>query len=88
MLARVFAANYWQPLANCCPNHERVRGAETILVRLGQSKVLKVQTKLANIGRLFDGHLAGVSSVVAARVAWIHEGGLVLACLAAAGELR
>ena len=87
MLARVFSAQYGQSLADGCSHHKRVGCAKAILVWLGQSKVLKVQAQLAHVGRLLDGHLAGVRSVVAARIARVHEGSLVLVGLAAASEL-
>ena len=87
MLARVFAADYGQPLADSRSNHKRVCCAEAILIRLRQRKIFEVESKLANIWRLLDGHLARVCAVVAARVARIHKGGLVLVRLAAASEL-
>lgn len=87
VLARVFSTNDGQPLADRRSDHEGVGRTQAVLVRLGQREVLKVQSELAHVGRLLDGHLAGVSSVVAPRVAGIHKGGLVLVGFAAAGEL-
>lgn len=88
VLSGVLSTEDGQALANCGSNHERVSGAETVLVRLGQGEIFKVQTELANIVRLLDGHLASVSSILALRVLRVHEGGLVLVRCTSARELQ
>ena len=87
VLARVFTAKNWQALANCCPHHERVCCAQSVLVRLSQGEVLKVETQLANIVCLFDCHLARVGSVFTLRVLRVDKSGLVLVRGSAASEL-
>lgn len=87
VLTRVLTTEDWQTLTDSRSDHEGVGGAETILVWLSQCEVFEVETELANVVRLFDGHLAGVGSVLTLRVLWVHEGGLILVRCATAGEL-
>ena len=88
MLTGIVSAKYWQTFADCCTNHERVRRTQAVLVRLGQSEVFKVQSQLAHIWRLLNGHLAGFGSILAPRIVWIHESRLILVRCAAASELK
>lgn len=87
MLTRVFSADDWKTFADCRSDHERVSRAKSILVGLSQLEVLKVESELTHIRSLLDGHLTGVSSVVASWKSRIHESRLVLVCFAAASEL-
>lgn len=88
VLVLVISAKDWQSLANCRPDHKRVSGAKTILIRLSQLEFLKVQAQLAHIWCLFDGYLARFSSVLAFRVVWVNECSLILTRGSAASELE
>ena len=88
VLSRVLSAEDGQSLTDSCSDHKRVSCAQTVLVWLGQSKVLKVQSELTDIVGLLDGHLTGVSSVLSAWILRIHESGFVLVGCSATGELK
>ena len=59
-----------------------------MLIRLRQSELLKIQSQLADIWLLFNGHLTGVGSILASRVGLVDEGGLILVGGRTASELK
>jgi len=88
VLPAILSAKDRQSLANSGSHHERVGRAQTVLVGLGKGELLEVQAQLAHIGLLLDGHLASVGAILAARVAGVHEDGLVLVRDSATSELE
>lgn len=88
MLTAVLSAQDRQTLSHRRPDHERVRGTESVLVRLSQRELLKVQPQLAHVGLLLDRDLTRVRAVLSTRVRRVHEHRLVLVRDPAARELK
>jgi len=88
VLTAVFTADDWQSFADSGSDHEGIRSTEAILIRLGQREFFKVKSQLANIRKLLDSHLTSVGFVLLSGILTIHEQGLILECLSAAGEFE
>lgn len=87
MLASVLSTQNGQTLADSGSDHERVGGTQSILIRLGQSELLKVESQLAHVWSLLDCDLASFGAILAPWEVGVHERGLVLVCGASTGEL-
>jgi hypothetical protein len=88
VLTAVLAAHDGQAFADCRAHHKGVGRAEAVLVRLRQLELLEVESELAHVGQLLDGHLTRVGVVLVLGILTVHEEGLVLRGLAIARELE